>query len=259
MRRTWKPSGIRAAAGRCSPDNDGISREDGNVARVRSTRSLLSLVLAVALAVPLGLLAPSTAQAKIDNGDFLRRGQVRAMMEGMGRWESHTARVTRPIKVKPAGCMFDDAMGSYRQARGRMYWGQVRGAPATEPADVGTEVYRYGTRKAAKKAMRRLKRYPAKCPRSVRVWCEDCDGIDHLKRRPATLARVGRQSTAWRLRQSNNWLAKGYVVSARKGRTIVVSTVLNWRDPTGPESGYPKAPSKSKTVTVAKAALKKAT
>lgn len=233
--------------------------ESNPAARARRIQSLLSLALAISLALPLGLLAPGTAHARIDRSDLLSKATVKAMMNGTGRWQSSIFPVRRPLGAKPTRCRSDKPMGSYRQSRGRSYYGKVRGGSDNTDRSVNTLVYRYDTRKAAKMAMQLLKDYATDCPRTVEWVCTQCDGIFTAFRKSVVTRRVGQQSTAWRLREKANGFGKGYVIAARKQRTIVRTSVVNVLFPDQSGIRFPKAPPRSTTVAVTKAALRKAT
>lgn len=222
--------------------------------------SLLTFGLALALALPLGLVAPTTAQAHIYNSDFLSKAKVKSLRNGTGHWTRWTGKMERPLGARPARCRSDKPMGSYKEARIRRYQGQVPGLTVIDGAWVSTVVYRYGTRKATTKAMRMLRNYAAECPRSTEWWCTQCDGISRSYRKPVTLPNLPRRSTAWRLRDKSIVWSKGYVIATRDRRTIVLTTSLNGRGPgASGDMSYPKPPSKSSTVKLAKAAIRKAT
>lgn len=220
---------------------------------------MLTFGLVLALALPLGLITPTAAQARIYNSDFLKKAKVKSLRSGTGAWTASTSNVERPIGAKPARCRSDKPLGSYKEARIRRYYGDVPGLVNFEGATVRTEIYRYRTRKASRRALRKLRRFATDCPRSTDWWCTQCDGIVWSGRKPVTLPNMPRRSTAWRLREKYNiGNGKGYVVATRRARTIVLTTNTNHRD--DPDNlTFTNAPSKSSTVKLAKAAIRKAT
>jgi hypothetical protein len=231
----------------------------GPKGRPRSV-SLLIFGLAMALAFPLGLIAPTAAQARIYNSDFLKKAKVKSLRNGTGHWTASTNKLERPLGAKPARCRSDKPLGSYKEARIRWYFGDAPRLTNLDSASVNTKIFKYRTRKAAKRALRKLRNYAAACPRTTEWWCTQCDGISVSYRKPVTLPNMPRRSTAWRLRYKSIEWGKGYVVATRGGRTIVLTTSTNDRVPGGPgQLSYPRSPSKASTVKLAKAAIRKAT
>jgi hypothetical protein len=225
----------------------------GFAARLRLTLIALAVVVLGAASV-----APP-AGAVIHRSDLPTKSTVKSVLKEGGRWSSYTYGNTRAVGARPGSCRSDEQMLSFREDRGRGYYGPPAGPSDDVGALAKVDVYRYNSVRTAKRAVTRNASYPDRCPKVVEWVCTQCDGVWTTWRARVPAARVGAQSVAWRFRELSNAKAKGYTIVARKGTTVVRVTVGRSRYPGDGPFTYPGRISKKKAVNLARIALRTAT
>jgi hypothetical protein len=222
----------------------------------RRPTAVLLVTLVTLLAGVLGWASP--ASAVIAGADFPTRSEAKRILDGVGRWQSWTAPVEAPLRVRPARCDLADRLADAVESRQRGFFGRVAGLPPTVHGQANVKVYRFASQDGAKAALRAVRSFGRDCPQSTEIFCEDCDGIVTTWRRPMRAPVVGDASVAWRVREASLGLARGHVVTARDGRTLVLTTVLRLRDPGAEPFTYPKAPPKQQVLRLARLAVARA-
>lgn len=207
------------------------------------------------------LLSVLPASAAVDRSDFPTVRVAKQAVNGTGGWSRHVARLNTgaPIGARPSGCRTDRPFRAAREYRIAFYYGGGPANVAADGATVVSTVYRFATQAKAKRAVRKAARFVGDCPRSTEWVCTRCDGIADFVRWPASMPRVGAQSTSWVQRVTSMGNSRERVIVARKGRTVVATSVGNANWPGSYRSGYPIAPTKQQALRAARAALAAAT
>ena len=215
-------------------------------------RALLATVLGACLI----LAAPAAAHADITRADFPRAAQVKASMDGTGKWQRGLGDLNFvPLGATPATCRSDLPFAAATESRSVGYFGSLAGTKKYH-GQAQVSVYRFTSKRAAAKAMAALKEFLRDCRVSEEWVCQDCDGIWTYARRPAATRRVGDQAIAWNQQSLGMGRGNGRVIAARSSRVIVVANVSHQTDPESMKK--PPAPTWKTALSVTKKALARA-
>ncbi|MGB7979417.1 MAG: hypothetical protein WCF36_01320 [Candidatus Nanopelagicales bacterium] len=213
-------------------------------------------LLAVVLGVCLVMVAPLTAHAEITRADFPSTAQVKASMDGTGKWQRGLGDLNFvPLGATPASCRSDLPFAAATESRSAGYFGSLAGKKKYH-GQAQVTLYRFSSTRAAKRAMAALKVFLRDCRVSEEWVCQDCDGIWTYARRPASPRRVGDQALAWNQQTLGLGRGNGRVIAARSSRLIVVATASHQTDPESMKK--PPAPTWKTTISVTKKALARA-
>jgi hypothetical protein len=178
-------------------------------------------------------------------------------MDGAGKWYRYIdSGYTPPLGADPAACASNLPIAKAQQTRTGHYWGPLA-APGTYYGSVEVSVSEFGNKRAAKRAIRKIARWVPDCPTTVEWSCEDCDGIEEVRRTAAKPRKVGVQSYTWNERTASMGLANARAIAARRGRTVVIVITGHQEDPV--TTTTPVAPTWRTAVGLARRSLTKAT
>lgn len=222
-----------------------------------------TLGIAVVLSPGLGASAAPAprelvaAPAVISADQFLTRSPVRRELAGRGKWVRNLGEPDfLPLGANPAQCRSDLPFAGAVASQGAFYFGPLRSTKRFY-GEAQVTVREYPDAAAAQAAVTAAAAFAIACPQSTEWVCEQCDGVWDYQRTPARGRKVGEQSTAWSQDSQGLARARGRVIVARSGVTVVEVYAGRTNDPT--DTKVPKPPTWKRTVALAKRALRKAT